>query len=151
MEKLIDKFKNIFCSSTNINSSKKITTENRIIYSKLIDIEKCDTECRQKIIKKLIKNSDLDLSDALQNEILDCSSEIDECEFENGSKRLKVIVLLDDGYIYTLGYIPKNLEQELYEALNKSDKYTTDLYVTKINKVFYLKIELIYTKEYQTN
>ena len=93
----------------------------------------------------------MDLSDDLHNEILDCSSEIDEFEFEGGYKRLQVITLLDDGFIYTLGYIPKNLEQELYEALDKSDKYTTDLYVTKINNIFYLKLEIIYTKEYKIN
>lgn len=128
----------------NVGQNKK----SKIICTELVNVEKCDTEGRQEIIKKLIKNSHLNLSDNIQNEILNCSSEIDECEFENGSKRLKVIVLLDDGYIYTLGYIPKDQEKELYEALDKSDRYTTNLYVTKVNKVFSLKIEIIYTKEY---
>ncbi len=135
---------NNYKTNYNVGQNK----ESKIICTELVNVEKCDTEGRQKIIKKLIKNSHLDLSNDIQNEILDCSSEIDECELEGGYKRLKVITLLDDGCIYTLGYIPKGLEQKLYTALDKADKYSTNLYVTKIDKFFNLKIEIIYTKEY---
>lgn len=127
----------------NINKNK----ENfEIIYSKIIDITNCDTDGRQKIIREIIKKNNLDLSDNIQNELLDCSLEIDECELSGNSKRLQVITLLDDDYIYTLGYIPKILEHELYQALDKSDTYNTELYVTKKDNILNLQLEIIFKK-----
>lgn len=120
--------------------------DSKIVCSKLINVTHCNTENRQKVIKKLIEQDDLFDTENPNNEPLSCSPEIDEYKSLSGRKMLKVIVLLDD-YICDLGYIPREFENELNAALNNSDNYYTNLFVTKKNNIYYLKIQITFTKK----
>ena len=138
-------FNNILSNNKKSEIKNKNEHKQTTIYSKTFTITHSDTDSRQKIIKELIKENELSLSEDLEFEPLFCSSEIEEGTMLSGKKCLKVITIYND-FICELGYIPKEFEPELYDALNNSDNYTTSLYVTKKNNIYYIQLEIEFFK-----
>lgn len=135
---------NLFKPKT--KTKPKENKEPKIVYSKIISLTHCNTESRQKVIKELIKQDDLFDTENITDEPLLCSTEIDECNPFGGKKILKVIVLLNE-FICDLGYIPHEYENELYNALNNSDNYSTTIFVSKEKNIYNLKLEITFYKK----
>ena len=133
---------------TNINNNEP---KRILIYAKTIPVISTNTEGRQKLIKELIKNNnDLKLSDDLYQELLLCDCDIKEPEFKSKSKILEVFVNIEKNnniYPYTLGYI-SNEYNELFDAeLHNNTYYSTTLYVTKVDNLYNLEINIKFYKD----
>lgn len=91
-KKIISFVKNNTLQKQNVNLS---TPKKELIYDKIIPVSNSDTEGRQKIIRKLLKESDIPLSDDIFQECLFCECDIKEPNFKSKSKILEVFIIGD--------------------------------------------------------
>lgn len=137
---------NINNSSSNIEKPKKA-----LIYDKIIPIVNTDTDGRQKIIKKLLKENDISLSEDIFQESLFCECDIKEPEFKSKTKILEVYANIyyeesNNTYPYTLGYITNEYQELFNDELHNNTYYSTSLYVSKNEKLYTLDVRIQFYK-----
>lgn len=147
---LLDRLAKILKTSNSIPKVKK--TSKTLIYDKTIPITNTNTEGRQKIIKQLIKEDDIPLSEDLFQETLLCECDIKEPEFKSNTKILEVYANVyyekyNETYPYTLGYITSEYKELFNEELHNNTYYSTTLYVTKENDLYNLDINIKFYKD----
>lgn len=119
-------------------STNKEPPKKTLIYDKIIPLINTNTEGRQKIIKKLLKEDSIPLNEDIYLEPLCVECGIKEPEFESKTKILEVYVTLD--YDYTMGYIHKDYIELLDERLHNNTCYSTILYASKDDKKYNLDV-----------
>lgn len=147
---ILDFFKKSIKNKTvELNQESTVKNQKQVIYEKIIEVTRTNTEGRQKLIKQLIKNDDfLKGNDYFQDELVGCDVDIEDSEMPSGKKCINVIVRLDENkYPSQLGYIPENFEDELHNEIKKADGYSVDLYVnTEEDGKYSLKVKIKFYK-----
>lgn len=121
------------------------SSNKEIIYEKMIDVDRTNTEGRQKLIKQLIKNDEfLKGNEYFQNDIICCDADLEESEMPSGKPCINVVVKREDSqYNYQVGYIPESMEKELKEEIKKAGGYSVDLFVsTEDDGKYSLKVKV---------
>lgn len=116
-----------------------------LLFEKMYDVDRTNTEGRQKLIKQLIKNDDfLKGNDYFQTDLICCDAGLEESEMPSGKPCINVIVKREDSqYPYQVGYICEKDEKELKEEIEKAEGYSVDLYVsTEDDGKFSLKVKV---------
>ena len=114
----------------------------KIIYQNKMDVERCETESRQNIIKQFLINDDIDINGEIFNELLSQEVDIEEGTMLSGKKCIKVVSDYKNVH-YELGYIPQKYEKELYDEITGNRGYSVDLYVTKKDGVFKARVKIM--------
>lgn len=121
------------------------STNKEVIYEKMIDVVKTNTEGRQKLIKQLIKNDEfLKEKEYFQNDIIFCDADLEESEMPSGKRCINVVVKREGSqYNYQVGYVPESIEKELQEEIKKAGGYSIDLFVsTEDDGKYSLKVKV---------
>lgn len=115
------------------------------LFEKMYDVDRTNTEGRQKLIKQLIKNDEfLKGNEYFQTDLICCDADLEESEMPSGKYCVNVIVKRDDSmYPYQVGYICEKDEKEVIEEIKKGEGYSVDLFVsTEDDGKYSLKVKV---------
>lgn len=121
------------------------STNKEVIYEKMIDVVRTNTEGRQNLIKQLIKNDEfLKEKEYFQNDRICCDADLEESKMPSGKRCINVVVKREGSqYNYQVGYVPESIEKELQEEIKKAGGYSIDLFVsTEDDGKYSLKVKV---------